>query len=577
MNQLMTNESLAVAGDQFDHTGDVDALPAQLNVMHLHTAVPPEDWFAGLKQNWKADIVSGLIVFLVALPLCLGIALASGLPPMAGIISAIVGGVVVSLINGSFVTINGPAAGLIVVILASVERLGGGEVGYHATLAAIVVSGIVLFAMGICKAGKLGEFFPASVVHGMLAAIGIIIMAKQLPFVLGVKPPAKEPLELIAQIPAMFQQLNPEIATIGIVSLAILIMHGTITSKVLKRIPAPIIVVLVAIFLGNYFDLAHSHHDLVGGHPVDLSPRFLVSVPSNILQSITFPNFSQVGSYAFFVSVISITLVQGIESLLSASAVDKLDPFHRHSDLSRDMAAIGLGSAISGMIGGLPMIAEIVRSTANVSNGARTRWSNFFHGLFMLAAIIFCTHYINRIPLAALAALLVFTGYRLASPRVFKEAYEIGKEQLFIFIITIVATLSTDLLIGVGVGIFAKFGLHLLRGVPVGSMFKAHVTVEDDGAGNVIVRVKDSAIFSNFISLKQQLDNVGGGKRLSVDLREVRLVDHTVMERLHDYSDEYGRTNLEHCCIVGLDDHAVASRHPLAARRLVEKRSGKAV
>src|SRR5208283_735758 len=201
MNQLLNKESPSTSGEHFDRSGDVSAHSDEYESMQAHIAIPPKDRLPGLLQNWKTDIVSGLIVFLIALPLCLGIALASGVPPMAGIFSAIIGGIVVSQINGSYVTINGPAAGLIVVIIATVDRLGGGDAGYHATLAAIVVSGIVLFVMGICKAGVLGEFFPSTVVHGMLAAIGIIIMSKQLPFVLGVKPPAKEPLELIAQIP----------------------------------------------------------------------------------------------------------------------------------------------------------------------------------------------------------------------------------------------------------------------------------------------------------------------------------------------------------------------------------------
>lgn len=530
-----------------------------------------KDGLAGLSQYWKTDIVSGFIVFLIALPLCLGIALASGVPPMAGIFSALVGGLFVSLSSGSFVTINGPAAGLIVVVLTAVERLGGGQMGYHATLAAIVVSGLLLFLLGSCKAGELGDFIPATVVHGMLAAIGIIIISKQLPYVLGVTPMAKEPLELLARVPEMFTHLNPEIATIGFASLAILIIHSSLTSKFLKRLPAPIIVVLVSIFMGNYFDLAHAHHDVIGGHSVDISPKFLVNVSSNLMQSVAFPNFSQFFSYGFFLSVVSITLVQGVESLLSAAAVDKLDPFHRKSNLSRDLAAVGLGSAIAGMIGGLPIIAEIVRSTANISSGARTRWSNFFHGAFMLAAIIFCTGYINSIPLAALAALLVFTGYRLASPRAFKEAYEVGPEQLLIFLVTIIVTLTSDLLIGVAAGIATKFTMHLLCGVPPTSLFRAKITVTDDGAGNVYVQVNDSAIFSNFLSLKRQLEKITGAKILQVDLSKAKVVDHTVMERLHEYSEEYTHQNKGVCLITGLSSHTRASRHPFSAGKLADK------
>jgi MFS superfamily sulfate permease-like transporter len=237
--------------------------------------------------------------------------------------------------------------------------------------------------------------------------------------------------------------------------------------------------------------------------------------------------------------------------------------------LSRDLSAVGLGSAIAGMLGGLPLIAEIVRSTANISSGARTRWSNFFHGAFMLAAIMFCAAYINKIPLAALAALLVFTGFRLAAPKVFKEAHEIGTEQLFIFITTIVATLTTDLLIGVAVGITTKLVLHLIAGVPIRSLFKARVKVQDLGDSKVLVEVDDSAIFSNFISLKSYLDKIAAGQNISLDLSRTRLVDHTVMERLHEYSEEYAQKAGGHCHIIGLDAHKAASNHPFAARNLV--------
>ena len=267
----------------------------------------PKTGFAGLKENWRADILSGFIVFLIALPLSLGIAIASGVPPVAGLITAIIGGLLVSRISGSFVTINGPAAGLIVVILASVDRLGGGSDGYHGTLAAVVVAGVALGVTGLLKAGKLGQFFPLSAVHGMLAAIGIIIIAKQMNAMLGVKPLAKEPLLLFAELPRSLANLNPEIATIGLVSLGILIVYSLIKNKALKKIPAPIIVVLVAVALGRFFDLEHPHSYLMGGHQYALDPKkFLVILPNNIMDGITHPDFSKIASYAFWISAVSI-------------------------------------------------------------------------------------------------------------------------------------------------------------------------------------------------------------------------------------------------------------------------------
>lgn len=556
-------------GEKPEVSGPRTSNPEQSFPKVVSEASTPKEGLAGLCENWKFDLVSGLIVFLVALPLCLGIALASGAPPLAGVFSAVIGGLIVSQISGSFITINGPAAGLIVVIVASIDRLGGGIIGYQATLAACVVSGLMLLILGLLRAGELGEFFPPIVVHGLLSAIGIIIICKQFPLMIGAVPEFKEPLELILHAPFLVQNLNPEITVIGITSLTILTLHGSIRNKSLRRIPAPIIVVLVSILLGHYFDLAHSHLDVIGGRAVEISPKFLVSVPSKLSDGICFPCFSAIVSVPFAVSVISITLVQFVESLLSTAAIDKLDPFRRHSNLSKDIAAVGLGSALAGLIGGLPIIAEIVRSTTNLSNGARTRWSNFFHGMFMLVSVSFFTTYINSIPLAALAALLVFTGFKLTSPKVIKEVHEIGLEQSIVFVTTMIAAVTTDLLVGLVMGIVTKLTFHILSGVPLRSLFKANLSISDGTEGSTIVEVKDSAIFSNFVSLKRQLKKLGNPKHLTLDLSATKLVDHTVMERLHQYLEDYSKVSGGHCQIQGLELHKPSSNHLFAARKAI--------
>ncbi|MBS1997337.1 MAG: SulP family inorganic anion transporter, partial [Cyanobacteria bacterium SZAS LIN-2] len=446
----------------------------------------PKDGIAGLKENWKQDIVSGFILFLIALPLSLAIAIASGMPPMAGIFAAIIGGLVVSQLSGSFVTINGPAAGLIVVVVHAVDKLGGGSEGYHGTLAVIVISGVLLLIMGLCKAGELSKFFPSSVVHGMLASIGITIMLKQFPHMLGVAPPAKEPVELLMATPFTVTHLNPEIAVIGGVSLLILIALTFVKKGIIKKVPPPIIVVMVACLIGAVIHINQAHSYVAFGQVFDIVPKkLLVQLPTNFASSFSGPDWAAIAKDGFWACVLSVTLVQGIETVLSCSAVDKLDPFKRQANTSRDLAAVGLGTVVSGMIGGLPMIAEIVRSTANIANGARTRWSNFFHGLFILIFVSCFAALVNNIPMASLAALLCFTGYRLASPRVFKEAYEIGWEQLLVFCTTTITALFTDLLIGVAAGVAVKFLLHLLRGVPVGQLFNPDVTVTEEGENTV--------------------------------------------------------------------------------------------
>lgn len=537
----------------------------------------PKTGLEGLKENWRSDLLSGLLVFLIALPLCLGISMASGFPPSAGIITAIVGGVLVSRLNGSYVTINGPAAGLIVVVLGAVQSLGDGDAmaGYRYTLAAIVVASILQILLGIFKAGRLSSFFPASVVHGMLAAIGIIIMAKQIHVMVGMTPEKGSSLfSTIAQIPHSLFNPNYEIAIIGFTGLMILIIWSMLKNPVLKMIPAPLIVVLTGMGMARYFDLEHEHMYLflpdahfLAHHEETVGPAFLVAISENFMSSFYFPDFSKFATVEFWEAVVSIALVGSLESLLSAMAVDKLDLYKRHSNLDRDLTAVGTGNLVCGLIGGLPMIAEIVRSSANVNNGAKTGWANFFHGSFLLLFVVLFPRMIHSIPLAALAALLVYTGFRLASPREFAKAMGLGKEQLFMFVVTIIGVLATDLLVGVGIGILTKFAIHMLRGVRPNNLFKIHFVVETRAESIYVVSIVGAAIFSNFLKLKTALNELAAGKTVIFQLNNAYLIDHTVMEFLHEFQHNYQEQGGD-CRFIGMDVHDVFSRHPLAARRM---------
>lgn len=526
----------------------------------------------GLKSNLKADMVSGFMVFLIALPLCLAISLACGYPAIAGVFTAIIGGILSAFISNSELTIKGPAAGLIVVALGCVTEFGftaGADPAadlqaYRLALGVGVVAGVVQILFGLFRSGILGEFFPSSAVHGLLASIGIIVISTQLSIVLGVEA-SGGPLERLASIPDYFINMNPVIALIGGVSLAIMFAFPLIKNPKLKILPAPMIVLLIAVPLGVYFDIGTEQVVSFAGQTAELGPKFLVDVPDNMFTALTFPDFSGVLTSTGITYIIMFSLIGSVESLLSAKAVDQIDPWRRKTNMDKDLLAVGIGNTAAACVGGLPMISEIVRSKANIDNGARTRFANMFHGLFLLAFVALVPALIDMIPLAALAAMLVFTGFRLASPAEFIHMYKVGKEQFIIFVSTVIGVLATDLLVGICIGIGVKFVSHIVIGAPVLSIFKPSFTVEKTSDNTTTVRVSQSAIFSTWIALKNRITQQDT-PNVSVDLSETKLVDHTVMANLDALAREFDESGRQ-LVIVGLENHTPLSDDPLAARR----------
>jgi MFS superfamily sulfate permease-like transporter len=516
--------------------------------------------------NLRKDVLSGFLVFLIALPLCLGISMASGYPPVAGVLTAIVGGVLVSFLGSARLTIKGPAAGLIVIALGAVTELGAGDPGqgYRKALAVGVVAGVIQIGLAFARAGVIGDLMPPSVVHGMLAAIGVIIVSKQGHTLLGVTPESKEPLGLLAELPASVARLNPELFFIGAVSLLVLFGMPALRSKALRRVPAPLLVLLFAVPTGMAFDLDHEHLYSFLSHLYTVGPQYLVRLPGHLVDAIATPDFSEIGSAVSIKYVVMFVLVGSVESLLSVSAVDALDPVKRTSNHDRDLLALGIGNTVAAFIGGLPMISEIVRSKANIDNGATSPWANFFHGAFLLTFVALLPGLLQEIPLAALAAMLVYTGIRLASPSEVLKAYRIGRDQLVVFLGTLLVTLASDLLVGVGVGLALEVVIHLKNGASVPSLVRSRIEEVRDG-DRLVLRVEGAAVFCNYIGLKRRLRTVGTEvKCVRIDFSGACVVDHTVLERLHLLANEWADRTLE---IGGLEAHESASSHALAARR----------
>ncbi|MGP1991776.1 SulP family inorganic anion transporter [Zobellia laminariae] len=531
---------------------------------------PTKTFIKALPKN----LFSGFVVSLIALPLGLGLALASEAPPISGIIAAVVGGLVVSILGGSNVTITGPGNGLVIVLLGAITTLGGGDMyqGYLFTLAAIVFSGILMLLLGFLKLGRLADFFPASAIEGMLAAIGLGILSKQFHIMVGNNEASGSIIALLAKTPlaivALFQ--NPDssmliAAAIGIISLLIMVFYAKIRNPYFHLVPAPMWILILSIGFSYFFVWTDA--------PYPMSPEYLVNIPDDAIRNMAFPDFSKVLETDFILVVFAITLIASIESLLSIKAVDKLDPLSRRSNVNKDLKALGLATTLSGLVGGLNVVTVIARSSVNVNNGATNRSANLFHALFLVIFILLFQDQLRRIPLAALAAILVFTGYKLATPKTLQKIAKIGKEQILIFLATLLTTLFTNLITGITVGILVTFIVHVLINKSL-SLFLSHISKpnvllfkENDG-GNFYVSIKYFCNFLNFYKLKNKLDVIPETENVILDFSLCTFVDHTAMEGLENYAETFAKKggSVE---IIGLDKHGADSTHPFAIRKVL--------
>lgn len=493
--------------------------------------------------TWRQDLGASVVVFLVALPLCLGIALASGAPLMSGLITGVVGGLVVSRASGSALLVSGPAAGLTAIVVAALAQLGSWE----AFLTAVVLAGLLQLGLGVLRAGIIGYFFPTSVIKGMLAGIGLILIAKQLPYAFGAGlatggaggADGQSAAETTAtgilgwrSLGEAIGAVRPGALLLAVVSLAILFAwdHPRM-ARARKLLPAPLLLVGLGVLANALFNGFVPSLALPADALVQLP---ILDGPAALAEVFTFPDWSVIGSSAVWTVAATIALVASLETLLSLEATDKLDALKRRSPANRELFAQGLGNTLAGLIGGLPMTGVIVRSAANIGAGGRTWRSSFFHGVLLVGAIVGLASVLNLIPLATLAAILLFTGYKLAKPSLLRDAAKVGPSYLVPFVVTVVGILVADLLVGIALGLVVSTAFLLRE-----NFRNAYFFHREESADHHRVRLElaEEVTFLNKARIHAVLHQLEPGTDVTVDGRRCRHIDHDVVEILHDYAE----------------------------------------
>ncbi len=483
-------------------------------------------------ETITSDFRSSLVVFLVALPLCLGIAIASGAPPMAGLIAGILGGVIVGSISKSSVSVSGPAAGLTVIVLDSISSLGT----FPLFLAALVVAGILQFLLGIAKAGVLGYYFPHAVIKGMLTAIGVILVLKQIPHALGYDKDflgdfafnQADQHNTFSEIYYAFIYYSPGAIPIVLIALGLILLFER---PIIKRnpflglVPGALWAVLSSIGINAIYKAFKPEWVLDNEHLVILP---ILSNWQDLPALFTLPNFDLINTTNFWIVAVTLAVIGSIETLLSIEAGDKMDPYKRTTPASRELVAQGIGNTISGLIGGLPITAVIVRTSANIESGARTKLSTILHGFLLLALVLTIPGLLNQIPLSGLAAVLLVVGYKLAKPSIFIKEYKKGWDQFLPFLVTVTSILLTDLLVGIGIGLVV--GLFFV----IKTNFHRSVLVTERN-GNYLVKLQKDVSFLNKAILIKELGQIPEGSKVVLNASMARFIDHDIQEVLNDF------------------------------------------
>jgi MFS superfamily sulfate permease-like transporter len=498
----------------------------------MSSSGPPSNFL----ENLKHDAPASVVVFLVAVPLCLGIALASGAPLFAGLITGIVGGMVVAWASGSALGVSGPAAGLTAIVLNGIQSVGS----YEAFLLAVALAGLMQIALGFMRAGIIAWYFPSNVIRGMLAGIGLLLILKQLPHAVGLDTDyigdesfwQRDARNTFSEIVYALTNLRWGATIVAAVGLAILFAWDRIPeARRPKLLPAPLLVVVIGVILNQIFavlapGLVIGSEDLV---------QIPTGGPRELLANLRFPDLSRIGDSAVWTAAATVAIVASIETLLCTEAVDKLDPYKRVTPTDRELKAQGLGNLVCGLIGGLPMTAVIVRSSANVQAGARTRMSAFLHGCLLLVTVLTIPELLNMIPLASLAAILLHVGYKLSPIGLFKKLYAMGWEQFLPFVATVVAILLTDLLKGVGIGLVIGLFFILKRNFENPYFMRSEEKHTEAGVPYVRIELAEHVSFLHKASVIRALQSIPKHAIVEIDGSKSRVIDRDVIEIIHDF------------------------------------------
>ncbi|GGD99962.1 hypothetical protein GCM10011529_02670 [Polymorphobacter glacialis] len=472
--------------------------------------------------SWRSDLPASIVVALVALPLCLGVALASGAPLFAGLIAGVVGGVVVGAISRSSLSVSGPAAGLTAIVYVAVTTLPS----YGAFLMAVCLAGVMQIGFSLTKGGVLADFVPSSVITGMLAAIGLILILKQLPHAIGYDATSGSDLEFFQRdgsntFSVLLDMLRNDIfwgaLAIAVISLAFLFWWDKAKPKdgPLRLLPGPLVVVVFSVLANMFFEAFAPSLAIGQSHLVNVP---VTATPAEFVALFRLPDFGSIGTGAVWTTAVTLAIVASLESLLSVTAVDEIDPKRRVTDKNRELLAQGCGNIVSGALGGIPVTSVIVRSSANVDSGADSRLATIMHGVWLLLSVTLIPVVLNMIPLSALAAVLIATGYKLAKPKLFTERWKQGYTQFIPFVVTVVAILFTDLLIGIMIGLGVGMGFVIWRSL-------ADVITYVDTGDNVMVRARRNLYFIHKVQLKAALGRVPDGHTVLIDLSATNYVD----------------------------------------------------